>query len=332
MLMAVMARLPRPDPPTPRYLSRIRRNLPTPLAHLVLGPGAKGVGLADQRLPTGTYEVPVRIYRPTPVDDNPVPMMINFHGGGFVFGNLTGADWLCGQVAARAQVLVVSVDYRLAPEHPAPQPFQDALAATCWLLEHAAELGADPARTGVMGESAGGNLAALVTLALRDRRRLDPSAAGLATQVLLYPATDLTLTSPSVDAMPDAPMLRRSSMEWYGRQYVPQGRPSSIPLDDPRISPLHARDHTELPPALLLAAGLDPLRDDAVRYAQVLRTAGVTTTYVLYPEALHGFAALPLFEPAARQGVSEIVAHLGDGPMKPSAAPEQNSSEGGRGP
>ena len=327
--MAVMARLPRPDPPTPRYLGRIRRNLPAPLAHLVLGPGAKGVGLANRRLPTGPYEIPVRIYRPNPVEDTPLPLMINFHGGGFVFGNLTGADWLCGQVAAQAQVLVVSVDYRLAPEHPAPQPYEDALAATCWLLEHAVELGADPGRAGVMGESAGGNLAALVTLALRDRRRLDPSAPGLVTQVLLYPATDLTLSSPSVDAMPDAPMLRRSSMEWYGRQYVPQGGPSSIPLDDPRISPLHARDHTDLPPALLLAAGLDPLRDDAVRYAQVLRAAGVPTTYVLYPEALHGFAALPLFESAARQGVTEIVVHLREGSMKPSVPPEQNSPEGG---
>lgn len=308
--MAVMGRLPRPDPPTARYLSRIRREPPRPLAHLVLGPGAAGVSLADRRLPTGAYEVPVRIYRPASAADGPLPLIINFHGGGFVFGNLTGADWLCGQVAARAPALVVSVDYRLAPEHPAPQPYEDALAATCWLLAHADELGADPQRAGVMGESAGGNLAALVTLALRDRRRLDPSAPGLVTQVLLYPATDLTLSSPSVDVMPDAPMLRRSSMEWYGRQYVPQGLPTSIPLDDPRISPLYARDHTDLPPALLLAAGLDPLRDDAARYAQVLRAAGVEASSVLYPEALHGFASLPLFEPAARQALAAIVAHL----------------------
>ncbi len=318
MLMAAMARLPRPDPPGPRYLRRIRRELPRPLAHLLLGRSAADVALTDRRLPTDGYEIPVRIYRPTQAPQ-PLPLVINFHGGGFVFGNLTGADWLCGQVAARAQVLVVSVDYRLAPEFPAPQPYEDALAATCWLAAHTEALGADPTRVGVLGESAGGNLAALVALALRDRRRRDPSAPALSAQLLLYPATDLTLSSPSVDAMPNAPMLRRSSMEWYGRQYVPQGLPSSIPLHDSRISPLHARDHTGLPPTLILAAGLDPLRDDAARYAQVLRAAKVETTYVLYPEALHGFASLPLFEPAARQGLTEIVDHLHRTWVKPSA-------------
>jgi acetyl esterase len=308
-LMALMRWLPRPDPPTPAYLVRIRRELPRPLAHLVLGRGARGVTLEDRRLPTGGYQVPVRVY--SPAAPGTLPLVVNLHGGGFVFGNLTGADWLCGHVAAQAEVVVVSVDYRLAPEHPAPLPYQDALAATSWLLDHAEELGADPGRASVLGESAGGNLAALVTLALRDRRRRDPAARGLVGQVLLYPATDLTLSSPSVEELPDAPMLRRTSMEWYGKQYVPQGLPTSIPLDDPRISPLHAADHTDLPPALVVAAGQDPLRDDAVRYAEALRRAGVRVREVLYPDALHGFASIPRFEPAAQRVLAEIVEHLG---------------------
>ena len=310
-LMALMARLPRPDPPTAAYLVRIRRELPKPLAHLVLGRGAPGVTLEDRRLPTGEHEIPVRIYRPAAAAAGPLPLVVNLHGGGFVFGNLTGADWLCGHVAVQAEVVVVSVDYRLAPEHPAPVPFDDALTATDWLLGHADEIGADAARASVLGESAGGNLAALVTLALRDRRRREPAAPGLVGQMLLYPATDLTLSSPSVTELPEAPMLRRSSMEWYGKQYVPQGLETSIPLDDPRISPLHAPDHTDLPPALVVAAGLDPLRDDAVRYAEVLRAAGVRVREVLYPDALHGFASIPRFEPAAQQVLAEIVAHLG---------------------
>lgn len=315
LLMAAMRLLPRPDPPTPGYLARVRRELPRPLAQVVLGPRAPGVRVQDRRLPTGAHRVPVRVYRPAQAvpaagGAAPLPLVVNFHGGGFVFGNLTGADWLCGHVAHDAGAMVVSVDYRLAPEHPAPQPYQDALAATCWLLDHTEELGVDPARVSVLGESAGGNLAALVALALRDRQRADHAAPRLAGQALLYPATDLTLASPSVGEFPEAPMLRRSSMEWYGRQYVPQGLPTSIPLDDPRVSPLHAADHTGLPPTLLCAAGLDPLRDDAVRYAEVLRAAGVEVRSVLYPEALHGFASIPLFEPAAKEVLAEIVTHL----------------------
>ena len=305
-----MRRLPRPDPPPPEYLLRIRRELPQPVAHLVLGRGAPGVRVTDLTLPTGDYPVPVRTYRPVAAGAAPLPLVIYFHGGGFVLGNLPASDWLCGHVAAQAGAVVVSIGYRLAPEHPAPEPFDDALTATCWLLEHADEVGADPARATVTGESAGGNLAALVALALRDRRRRDPAAPGLTGQVLLYPVLDLTLSSPSVDELSDAPILRRALIEWYGRQYLPQGLPGSIPVDDPRVSPMHAIDHRDLPPALVVAAGQDPLRDDALRYAEALRAAGVRVREVLYPAALHGFASIPRFEPAAKQALGEIVEHL----------------------
>ena len=270
---------------------------------------SRGVELVDAVLPTTPYAVPVRVYRPRDAP-GPLPLVVNLHGGGFVLGNLTGADWLCGQLADRTGAVVVSVDYRLAPEHPAPAPYEDAWAATCWLLEHASSWGADPGRAVIVGESAGGNLAALVTLALRDRRRTEPAAPDLVGQVLLYPATDLTMTSASVAALEDAPVLSRRSIDWYGRQYVPQGLPHSIPLDDPRVSPLRATDHTDLPPTLVVAAGLDPLRDDALGYAAALARSGVPVRTVLYPDAVHGFMAIPRFEPAAAQALDEVVVHV----------------------
>ena len=309
LLTAAGRRVPRPDPPPVSYLRRVRRELPQPLSRLLLGPVSRDIELVDRVLPTAPYAVPVRVYRPRRAP-GPLPLVVNLHGGGFVFGSLGGSDWLCGQLADRVGAVVVSVGYRLAPEHPAPAPYEDAWAATCWLLDHATGLGADPGSAAVVGESAGGNLAALVTLALRDRRRAAPGARDLVGQVLLYPATDLTMTSGSATALVDAPVLSRSSIDWYGRQYVPQGLRTSIPLDDPRISPLHAADHADLPPALVVAAGLDPLHDDALAYAAALDRAGVSVRSVVYPEAVHGFVGIPRFQPAAEQALDEVVAHL----------------------
>ena len=316
LLTAAGRRLPRPDPPPASYLRRVRRELPRPVSRVLLGPVARGIEIADRVLPTAPYAVPVRVYRPRGLE-GPLPLLVNLHGGGFVFGNLGGADWLCGRLADRVGDVVVSVDYRLAPEHPAPEPYEDAWAATCWLLEHAPSLGADPGRAVVVGESAGGSLAALVTLALRDRRRADPRAPVFGAQVLIYPSTDLTMTSGSATAMVDAPVLGRTAIDWYGRQYVPQGLAHSIRLDDPRVSPLHAQDHSDLPPALLVAAGLDPLRDDALAYAAALTRAGVPVRTVLYPDAVHGFVSIPRFEPAAAQALDEAVAHAASATSHP---------------
>jgi acetyl esterase len=161
----------------------------------------------------------------------------------------------------------------------------------------------------VVGESAGGSLGALVTLALRDRRRARPGSPDLVGQVLLYPSTDLTMTSGSSTALVDAPVLSKQAIDWYGRQYVPQGLPHSIAPGHPSVSPLRATDHTDLPPALVVAAGLDPLRDDALTYAAALADAGVPVRTVLYPEAIHGFASIPRFERAAAQALDEAVVH-----------------------
>ena len=306
LLVGALRRLPKPDPPTAAYLAGVRRELPRPLARVVLGPVGRDVGVDDLSVPVEGARLRVRLYRRLDTA-GPAPLVVNFHGGGFVYGNLTAADWLCGNLAARAPVTVASIDYRLAPEHPAPGPFTDCWAATRWLVEHADRLSCDPGRVSVMGESAGGNLAALVALAARDRHREDPAWPRLAHQLLLYPITDLTLASPSIDELPDAPMLQRRSLDWFGRRYVPQGRPGSLDPADPWVSPLHAPDKTDLPRTLVVAAGQDPLRDDALRYADALEADGVEVRRVLYPEAIHGFASIPLFEPAARAALDEVV-------------------------
>lgn len=310
LMVEVLRRLPRPEQPSQRYLAGVRRELPRSAARVLLGPVGAGVTLRDITVPATDTLLPARVYRPRTAGDDPLPVVVNFHGGGFVLGNLTAADWLCGQLAAGAYVTVVSVGYRLAPEFPAPVPFTDAWTATRWLVENAGLLRGDPNRVTLVGESAGGNLAALVALASRDLSRADPAWPRLVGQVLAYPATDLTLSSPSVDEDPDAPMLRRATLDWYGRLYLPQGLATSIPADDPRVSPIFAADHTDLPPTLVLAAGADPLRDDATRYAAVLAAAGVPVRTEVYPEAIHGFLSVPLFERDAARALDAIVAHV----------------------
>ena len=305
-MVALARRLPHPEHPGPRYLALVRREpRRTPLLAAALGPVPRTVRIVDRVLPVGVG-LRARTYRPRSgaVDR---PLVVSFHGGGFVMGNLASTDWLCAQVADRVGAVVVSVAYRMAPEHPAPVPFEDCLAATGWLVEHAASLGASADRVSVMGVSAGANLAALVAIALRDRTRVDPSWPSLRAQVLLYPAVDLTLGSASVDELPDGPVLTRPIMDWYGRQYLPQGGPTSIASDDPRVSPLFATDHRDLPPALLVAAGRDPLRDDVARYAGVLRGAGVRVTEVTYPDAIHGFVSMPWLQPDARDAADRVV-------------------------
>jgi acetyl esterase len=313
--MAAQRRLPRPERPSARYLAGIRRELPRGMARLLLGPVGRSVAVRDITVPVTDTLLTARVYRHRGLGPDLLPLVINFHGGGFVMGNLSAGDWLCGQLAARAAVTVVSVGYRLAPEYPAPTPFTDSWSATRWLVEHAGLLGGDHLRVTVMGESAGANLAALIALASRDLSRTDSGWPPLVGQILTYPAVDLTLSSASVAELADAPMLRRKTLDWYGRLYLPQGLDSSITADDPRVSPIFAADHTDLAPALVLVAGQDPLRDDGTRYAEVLTAAGVPVRTELFPDAIHGFLSIPLFEPAvAHQAVATIVDYLSPTP------------------
>ena len=313
---AVARRLPHPEPPSAAHLARLRVEPAWPrLARVLLGPVPRSVRLTDRTIPapaagSAVTELRARVYQPEGRREERLPLVINFHGGGFVFGNLAQTDWLCAQVAQRVVAVVVSVGYRLAPEHPAPIPFQDCRGATGWLIEHAAVFGADAGQVSVMGASAGGNLAALVALHHRDQCRDDPTLTPLRHQILIYPATDLGLASPSVAELGHAPILTRSIMDWYGRRYLPQDLPTSVAFDDPWVSPLFATDHSELAPALIIAAGQDPLRDDAIRYGAALADADVPNQVILYPDAIHGFISMPRIDAAARPALDEIVSTL----------------------
>jgi acetyl esterase len=253
---------------------RIRMSRALPIPH---GPGldlvveglGRGVRRSDRTVPVRDGErIGVRVYRPS--GEGPCPLVVNLHGGGWVIGSLAMAESLCSRLAAGLGAVVVSVDYRLAPEHRFPTAAHDSYDATVWARDHAAELAADGSRLAVVDDSAGGNLAAAVALLARDG-----GGPAIAAQALLYPPLDLTLSSPSMVENADAPMLTRADMRAYRDHYLgPHGDP-----EDPLASPLFAEDLSGLPPALVQTAEFDPLRDDGARYADRLTAAGVPVRY-----------------------------------------------------
>jgi acetyl esterase len=242
--------------------------------------------------------LPLRIYRPKGARSEPLPVVVNFHGGGWVSGDLNHSQWWASSVAAEAGVLVISVAYRLAPEHSFPIPAEDCYDATVWIAEHAAELGADPSRLAVMGDSAGGNLAAVVALMARDRGTPD-----IALQMLIYPTVDLTHSFPSVDENAEAPILGRKDLRTNARNYFHN---STGERTDPYASPLRAK-HEGLPPALIQTAQFDPLRDEGAAYADALREAGVEVEHTNYLDCVHGYISLPGLVPEARKALSAAV-------------------------
>ena len=306
-LIGLAARMiPHSDPPSTRMLRLLRAEPVRPLARFVYGPVPRRIVVTDEAVWGSANPRPrMRTYRPRDLEPGR-PLLINFHGGGFVLGNLSQTDWLCGQLADRGNLTVVSASYRLAPEHPAPAAVEDAWQMAQLAMALIPRFDADPERVGVIGNSAGGTLAALIALRARD----EPLAVPLWRQILLYPATDLTLSSASVAEFHDAPLAGRRVLDWYGRQYLPQGRPDSLDYADPSISPIHAADHRGLPRTLLIAAGQDPLRDDAPRYGDVLTAAGVPNRVIIYPDAVHGFLSMPRIAPDALPAVNEIIAEL----------------------
>jgi acetyl esterase len=223
-------------------------------------------------------------------------MLLWLHGGGWVIGSAVESEATARDVAAGAGCIVVSLDYRLAPEHKAPAARDDCLAAANWLLEHAAELGGDPGRLAVGGDSAGGNLAALVALELGDRLRY---------QVLIYPCTDLTLDGPypSLDENADGYLLTRSGMEWFIAHYL-DGSVQSADL--PEVSPACAPDDAlrGAPPAFVLTAEFDPLRDDGEAYAARLRSLGVEVTQRRFDGQIHAFFGMPAAIPAGADAIA----------------------------
>ena len=228
--------------------------------------------------PDGEGEVPIRVY--TPAGESPLPLVVFFHGGGWVVGTLEGYDPLCRALANAAGAIVASVDYRLAPDHPFPAAVEDSWAATTWLHEHAADLGADSERIAVAGDSAGGNLAAVVARRARDRR-----APMLVMQLLIYPALDPSLATPSMTDLATGHYLEREDMRWFWRHYLgPDGDPAH-----PEASPAAAGVLAGLPPAFVLTAEYDPLRDEGEAFAARLRNAGVPVTLRRWPGMTHGF-------------------------------------------
>jgi acetyl esterase len=248
-----------------------------------------------------------RLYTPASAQAPP-PLLVYYHGGGWVGGDLDTHDAPCRFLAARAGALVLSVDYRRAPEHPFPAAVDDALAAMSWAAEHAAELGADPARVAVGGDSAGGNLAAVVS-----RLAIGSGGPAPVLQLLLYPVTDVSQKRASYRLFGEGFLLDEPDMDWYRDRYLPD--PAAV--GDPRASPLIAEDVAGLPPAYVATAGFDPLRDEGEAYAERLRAAGVPVALRRHAGLIHGFAMYTTLVPEAREAMLETAGALRMGLARP---------------
>jgi acetyl esterase len=246
----------------------------------------------ERRVPGPGGELTLRLYRPE--EGRPLPTLVFFHGGGWVIGSIGTHDLICRDLARLSGCLVASVEYRLAPEHRFPAAAEDAYAATRWVAEHAAEIGADPARLAVGGDSAGGNLAAVTALMARDR-----GGPPLGFQLLIYPVIDHSFETDSYRENAEGFGLTQARMRWFWSHYL--SRPSDG--DNPYASPLRAESLRGLPPALILIAGYDVLRDEAERYAERLRADGVEVRVDRHPGLVHGFFGMTGRIDAARDGL-----------------------------
>lgn len=261
----------------------------------------------DRGIPGPGGSILLRVYTPVGLTDaQTLPGLMFFHGGGFVIGDLETHDDLCRALANGSGCRVVSVDYRLAPEHPFPAAVEDCWAATQYVAAHAAEFGIDPARLAVGGDSAGGNLAAVA--AQLAKRANGPA---LRYQLLIYPVTQLgaPVETRSMRENAKGYFLEKEGMDWFTRLYCQEAAHRS----DPRLSPLLCADLSGLPPAYLITAGFDPLRDEGRDYADKLDAAGVEVTYVNYPGMVHGFFSMRSLIPKAREAVSAAAAALKEG-------------------
>jgi acetyl esterase len=254
----------------------------------------------DRSIPGAHGDIPLRVYTPHAAIGEAHGVLVWFHGGGWVIGDLDTADSTCRALANRAGCVVVSVDYRLAPEHPAPAALDDCLRALAWTVENFELLGVDASKVAVGGDSAGGNLAALVCQRVRDEFGPD-----IDFQLLVYPATDLTLSHPSIDENADGYFLTKAVMAWFVECYLGDGDPK-----DPNVSPLHADDLAGLPPALVITAEFDPLRDEGEAYAIRLSEAGVPVELVRYDGQIHGFVGMATMLDDGRHALDRASAAL----------------------
>jgi acetyl esterase len=249
-------------------------------------PDAPAVAQVEDRTITGPHgAVPLRIYRPHD-GAAALPALVYFHGGGWTIGDLDTHDVLCRQLCLGAGVVVVSVDYRLGPEHRFPAAVDDALAAVRWVQAEVQMLGIDASRIALGGDSAGGNIAASLAILLRDAR--DAAEAAPAFQLLIYPATDMRHIAPSHRVNGQGYLLTTQSIDYYRGHYLADRAQRT----DPRASPLLAANHRGLPPALILTAGFDPLRDEGRQYADALSAAGNAVQYICFERQVHGFITM----------------------------------------
>ena len=248
----------------------------------------------------GPGRLRIRVYRPAGVVARLLPTILYFHGGGWVMGSLEGYDLVCRYICARTGCAVVAVDYRLAPEHKFPAAIEDAVASFRWLAENATDLGTDPARIVLAGDSAGGNIAAVAAQLLRGEPR--PPCL----QWLMFPATNLAFDTPSYGSCGEGFFVSRAAMEWFRSHYLND----LSEIDDPRVSPLLASDLTGVAPALIFTNGIDPLRDEGKAYADRLAAAGVKTFHREFDSLIHGFIGMRGAIHAAARAMDDMVADL----------------------
>ncbi len=268
------------------------------------GPAAAMAEVRDLAAPGPAGKIPLRLYRPVEATA-PGPALIYVHGGGWVIGDLDSHDKVCRDIAALTPCRAVAVDYRLAPEHPFPAGLDDVLAALAWIAENAPALGIDAERLAIGGDSAGGSMSAAACIDARSK------GLRLKAQVLIYPSTDST---PDVRLWPsriqnlEVPPLTSDALKWFSSKYLPRGL--QIDRRDWRLSPLYAESLEGLPPALVLTAQYDPLRDEGKAYAERLAASGVPTVHRNFPGQIHGFIEYGGVLTSANEAIREIASFL----------------------
>ncbi len=255
----------------------------------------------ELELPGPAGAMRARLYTPAGGSHTAKPLLVYYHGGGWVIGDLDTHDGVCRFLAAHSGAKVLSINYRLAPEHPFPAAIEDAHAAFDWAVAHATEQGADPARIAVGGDSAGGNMAAVVCHMARDGGGPRPSM-----QLLIYPATDALENRRSRELFAEGFLLTAADMDWFQESYLPNRADDA----DPRASVFRAEDLSGLPPAYVLTAGFDPLRDEAEAYAERMQKAGVQVALRRHQDLIHSFANLTAVSRSARAAMLEAAGAL----------------------